>query len=122
MSDGISVFVVVRDKGPGEDQWDDSWSIFRVVGGSFDSSDPIKYAGRAVQLHGGSLSEVARDVYDWTQYSEAINSGDLIYMVDPSTLDVAVVILDKAWPVQISGDQLPSLHHYKIDPRYRPSR
>lgn len=60
---------------------------------------------------GSSPSEIGSNLYSLTQTSDSVKSGDQFEV--PMADGVAVVILDKAWPVQLSGPRLPEMHNYR---------
>lgn len=62
---------------------------------------------------------VGAAVYDWTQTSDDIKSGDLVFVDPGNKKKIAVVVLDGAWPVQLAGPLLDELHTFVFDPRYQ---
>lgn len=60
--------------------------------------------------------DLVRAVYDYTQYSERVKSGDLLFIDQNGGI---VAVLDRAWPVQLAGRRHKELHLYKFDKRYK---
>jgi len=60
---------------------------------------------------GSDPDDIGSTLYSLTQTSDSVKSGDQFEI--PLADGTAVVILDKAWPVQLSGPRLPEMHNYR---------